>query len=200
MTVVAAEELGPWDPLSLESVTATFERTPFRWWISGGLALELHLGRSWRRHDDIDVGVLRRDLPAVRDLLARWDIHVAAAGKLTLWQGEDLVADRHQNNLWCRLDPSGPWMLDLTIGEGTDKEWIYRRDPQIRRPWSQAVLHTADGIPYLAPDLQLLYKSKDLRPKDDLDAQEVIPALEPGQRAILLDRLEPAHPSRRLHR
>jgi hypothetical protein len=29
-----------------------------------------------------------------------------------------------------------------------------------------AVLRTADGIPYLAPELQLLYKSKGLRSKD----------------------------------
>lgn len=37
-----------------------------------------------------------------------------------------------------------------------------------------AVLRSAAGIPYLAPELQLLYKSKGLRPKDDVDAAEVI--------------------------
>ena len=59
------------------------------------------------------------------------------------------------------------WVLDLTLGDGTDHDWIYRRDPSVQIQWDVAVLRTADGIPYLAPDLQLLFKSKGLRPKDD---------------------------------
>src|SRR5262245_10805691 len=85
---MAASELGPWEPLELDSVVEVFAPAAFCWWISGGHALDLHLKRSWRSHDDTDVGVLRRDLGSVYSLLSDWDPHVAAAGHLTPWHGE----------------------------------------------------------------------------------------------------------------
>lgn len=195
--MVSAPELGPWKPLCLESVIETFASAPFRWWVSGGHALDLHLGRTWRDHKDTDVGVIRSDLGALRALLPHWDLHVAAAGQLTLWRGEGLEVSRHQNNVWCRLNPDGPWVLDVTIGEGSDENWVYRRDPSVQVPWDLAVLRTAEGIPYLAPELQLLYKGKGLRPKDDVDAAEVLPRLDARQRGLLSRLLEPTHPWQR---
>ncbi len=104
------------------------------------------------------------------------------------------------NNTWARRKPEGPWQLDVTVGEGTESHWIYRRDPQITRPWHEAVLHTTDEVPYLAPDLQLLFKSKDLRPQDDLDAAEVIPGLTTAQLEFLSHHLGANHPWRGLLR
>ena len=43
--------------------------------------------------------------------------------------------------------------------------------PASRKPWDEAVLTSADGVPYLAPELQLLFKSRDVREKDDVDAR-----------------------------
>jgi GNAT superfamily N-acetyltransferase len=193
---VSASGLGPWKPLDLQSVVEVFSSAPFRWWISGGHALELHLGRTWRGHEDTDVGVARQDLGAVHTHLAGWDVHVAAAGELTPWRGESLTADRHQNNVWCRTAPGGPWVLDLTIGEGTDETWIFRRDPTLKVPWDLAVLRTPDGIPYLAPELQLLFKSKAPRAKDDIDAAQVIPALDDVRCRLLANHLAAEHPWR----
>ena len=195
---MSAPELGPWEPLGLDAVVRTFASASFRWWISGGRALELHLKRSWRDHEDTDVGVVRDDLPALYELLSEWDIHVAAAGELTAWRGEPLDVARHQNNLWCRLTAGTPWVLDVTIGEGSKSDWIYRRDPTVQRPWDMAVMRSNGGIPYLAPELQLLFKSKDLRPKDDVDAGEVIPTLDASQRDFLEHHLQADHPWQRL--
>ena len=194
---MAAPELGPWDPLGVEEVVETFSPAPFPWWVGGGRALDLHLGRTWRRHEDTDVGVVRRDLGAVHALLSGWDLHVAAAGRLTPWRGEPLDRARHQNNVWCRRRAGGPWVLDLTIGEGSDEAWIYRRDPSVRVPWHEAVLRTGDGIPYLAPELQLLYKSTGLRPKDRMDAAEVLPHLGTRERDLLARLLGADHPWQR---
>ena len=191
---MAASESGPWQPLRLTATVEMFSDAPFRWWMSGGHALELHVGRSWRDHDDIDVGVMRRDVPALRSILDRWDVRVAAAGRLLAWSGEALEIGLHQNNLWCRRTSDGPWQLDVTIGEGDDEGWMYRRDPRIRFPWSEAVVRTANGIPYLAPDLQLLFKAKNPRAKDDLDAQVVIPELDQMRRDRLRWMLPSSHP------
>ena len=89
-------------------------------------------------------------------------------------------------------------MLDITIGDGTPECWVYRRDPSLRLPWNVAVLRTSDGIPYLAPELQLLFKSKGLRPKDDVDAAQVIPSLEARRRQLLAEVLGPDHPWQQL--
>ncbi len=194
---MSGPELGPWEPLTIPAIVDAFAGAPFRWWISGGLALDLHLGRSWREHGDADVGVIRKDLDAVHSQLSAWHVHVAADGQLSPWRGERLHADAHQKNLWCRLVPDGPWVLDITIGDGTEDEWIYRRDPTIRAPWDEAVLRGAGGVPYLAPELQLLFKSKGLRPKDDVDAAEVMPALDDGRRDFLRRVLGPDHPWQR---
>ena len=61
-----------------------------------------------------------------------------------------------------------------------------------------AVLRTTDGIAYLAPELQLLFKSRGRRPKDDVDAAEVIPALGACQRDYLALHLRADHPWQRL--
>ncbi len=104
------------------------------------------------------------------------------------------------NNTWARRTPDGPWQLDVTVGEGDDTNWIYRRDPLVTRRWDEAVLHTSGGVPYLAPEVQLLFKSKDPRSKDVLDAAEVIPGLTPDQLAFLSSHLDSNHPWRGLFR
>ena len=119
-----------------------------------------------------------------------WDIHAAHEGRLdpwTVWRGEA------PNNLWLRRDLTAPWVLDLTVGEGTDTEWVYRRDAVVRRPWREAILTSRTGVPYLAPELQLLFKSKHLREKDTMDAERVIPELVADQRNFLINHLPEDH-------
>jgi len=112
---------------------------------------------------------------------------------LAAWTGRALSTDAGENNLWCRRAPDSPWALDVTVGDGDDRDWIFRRDPRVRIPWSEAVLTTTDGVPYLAPELQLLFKSKDVRAKDGTDAREVIPALDSDRRARLAHLLPDDH-------
>jgi hypothetical protein len=53
---------------------------------------------------------------------------------------------------------------------------------------------TSDGIPYLVPEIQLLYKAKGLRPKDEADFRQTLPALSLEQRDWLREALLQAHP------
>jgi hypothetical protein len=186
--------LGPWAPLTLSETRDLFAGYEGIWWIAGGRALELFVGSSWRDHDDTDVGILRQDAGLAWEMFAAWDLHVAASGKLSEWDGSELIPERHQNNVWCRRRPAAPWCLDLTLGDGDAAWWVYRRDPTVRAPWSEALLRDPAGIPYLAPELQLLFKSTNARRKDDDDAQHVIPALGKGRRAWLGRQLPAAHP------
>jgi hypothetical protein len=190
--------LGPWVPFPLADTVTAFAGAGCRWWVSGGRALELAIGCSWRDHSDTDVGLLRRDVLRLRLALDGWDIWIAADGRLEQWTGAVPEAERSQNNLWCRRDPGAPWALDVTVGDGDDHDWIYRRDTRLRVPWADAVLASEDGIPYLAPELQLLFKSTDIRPKDDFDAQQVIPELAVDASERLSQLLPADHPWQRL--
>lgn len=184
--------------MAVTDAVELFRPAGFRWWLAGGRGLEAHLDQSWRAHADIDIGVCRSDASRLHEILDGWDIHVAAAGTLTAWNGGPLDPDASENNLWCRPTPTSPWMIDILLGDGDDNDWIFRRDPAIRRRWDDAVLATSDGTPYLAPELQLLFKSWNVRPKDDLDAATVIPLLEPVRRSWLADHLPAEHPWQRV--
>lgn len=186
---MADDRLGRWAPLTVDEARRELDDCPAPWWFSGGMALELFAGRAWRGHDDLDIGICRHDAVTVLDHLRRrgWDGVVAAAGTLTAWDGGELSESSHRNNVWCRR-PDGAWAFDVTIGAGDDRAWSYRRDPAITRPWTEAV-HERDGVRFLAPELQLLFKSNGVRPKDTVDAEHVVPLLDGGGLALLAAQL-----------
>lgn len=195
---MAAEGLGPWTPLTLDETVQLFAGYEGRWWISGGWALELFVGTSWREHDDTDIGILRHEVGLAWQLLRDWDLYVASGGQLSPWDGSGLRSDLNENNVWCRRNADDTWCLDLTIGDGDSEYWIFRRDPTVHVEWKRAVLDGTGNIPYLAPELQLLFKSKNVRPKDDVDAKRVIPVLGDERRAWLARLLPMDHPWRGL--
>jgi hypothetical protein len=187
-----------WRPWTIERVVERFTGAPFRWWVSGGNALALHMGRRWRAHTDTDVGIVRTDAHLAHRWLRGHLMFVGAAGRLSSWDGRQLSAERSENNVWVVGADRASWCLDLTIGAGDRREWIYRRDTDVRRRWSKAVLVSHSGVPYLAPEIQLLFKSKSPRSKDDIDAREVVPHLDSGGRAFLAQHLPSDHPWRQL--
>lgn len=74
--------------------------------------------------------------------------------------------------------------------------WICRRDETIRMPYARLVLRTADGIPYLRPEIALLFKAKWTRDKDEADFARILPRLDAEARGWLanaLGRIAPEH-------
>lgn len=71
-----------------------------------------------------------------------------------------------------------------------------RRAPHIRRPLSSIVRRSSSGAPYLAPEIQLLYKTRSARSRDQHDFDAVIPSLDEAAclwlRSALL-RADPGH-------
>ncbi|GAA3119498.1 hypothetical protein GCM10010466_07910 [Planomonospora alba] len=159
---------------------------------------ELAVGRAYREHGDVDVSVLRRDQRAVRRLLSGWDCHVAdPPGTLRPWPVDETLPDR-AHDVWVREHPGGPWRFQLMLDEADGDTWVYRRDARIRRPLA-SVTADAGGFLRLAPEVQLLFKAKDPRPKTELDFDQVLPLLTARQRAWLDGALETeygAHPWR----
>ena len=181
-------DIGEWQPLTVDAVTELLAGLDARWWIAGGWALDLHLGRQTRPHNDIDVLVLREDLPGVRERLRGWDLHAAdppGAGVLRPWpEDEVLPADLH--DVWCRPSPASPWALQLMVDDTVGGEWVFRRDRRIHRPVAELSGPASTAArPVLAPEMQLLYKSRGLRPKDVEDFHRVVGALDAPRRTWL---------------
>ena len=191
---MADDDFGPWvpiDPVEVRRVLTGFDRP---WWIAGGWALDMALGRTTREHVDVDVELLRRDQLAVQAHLRRdWELHVADGG-LAPW-APDEPTDAH--DIWCRPHGSPSWAFQLMFNPGTRETWVSTRSPAVTRPMSLAVRRTGDGIPYLAPEVQLLMKAKGLRPKDEQDFANVVGVLDDEARAWLRAALERIHPGHR---
>jgi hypothetical protein len=163
------------------------------WWIAGGWALDLHLGESDRPHGDLDVGIFRRDAAAVISVLPDWEIFAAQDGALRLIRpGVEPSADA--NSLWCRPSHASEWSLELLLDDRTDEHWVYRRRREISRPVATIIERSVDGLPYLAPEIQLLYKAKALRARDQHDFERVLPHLTSEATAWLKHAIEFAHP------
>ncbi|MFL6138575.1 MAG: nucleotidyltransferase domain-containing protein [Frankiaceae bacterium] len=187
----AAPGLGPWAPLAVDEVAGLLAGVAATWWLSGGYALDRFLGGPSRPHGDIDVSVARAGWPAVRAALAgRLELLAAAGGAL----GDLPADDRALTSAWARDRGGGPWRLQVSIEEVEGARWVYRRDRRVSCPMARAVL-LVDGVPCVAPAVQLLWKAKAPRPVDELDYRALLPRLPPADRAWLGRSIRLAHPA-----
>ena len=158
-----------------------------RWWIAGGWALDLFAGRETRAHEDLDIGILRCDVQRVVDSMLGWEFFEAKHGRLHALERGAPGLDVH--SLWGRPHGRKAWVLELMLEESEGDSWVFRRERSIMRPLDSVTARTVEGIPYLVPEIQLLYKANRLRPKDDADFCFVAARLDPGARAWLRDAL-----------
>lgn len=139
------------------------------WWIAGGHAVDLFVGEQTRAHADVDVAVLRRDGETLVDIFGARRV------------------GRHQ----LRADG-----FDLLLNDADGDTWIFRRDGRVTRPLGELGFTHAD-VPVLAPEIVLLFKAKDPRPKDEADRAILTPRLGPGARAWLDEALRTVYPGHR---
>ena len=164
-----------------------------RWWISGGWALDLVAGRQTRSHIDLDIGVFRDDGPHLFDALGRFELHTAGGGRLQEMTGpDDLPLD--SNSIWVRRPGAEQWLFELILNDRDEDDWVYRREPRIRMNQEHLTV-AVDGLPCVKPEIQLLFKAKHLRDRDEADFAVHAPRLHPTASAWLADALRLAHPS-----
>lgn len=170
------EQQKPWRPLTVDEISDTFAGAPFPWWIAGGHAIALALGQAVRPHADIDVLILRRDYRRTREFLATWDCWVAdPPGVLRPWPvGQPLDSAVH--DIWCRLDPNDDWKFQMMLDESVNGMWMSRRNHAITASINDMTWKTRTGIRFLAPHIQLFYKAKTIREKDQRDFDAVLDA------------------------
>lgn len=166
----------------LQPAAADFQDLGARWFFCGGTALDLFMERPLRPRLDIDIGIFRADqLLLWQRFAGRGLFFVDPRQKAKLpWSGEALRLPVHELYIGDGADA-----LEVLLNEADELNWIYRRDARITLPLCMALRRGAAGLEYLAPEIVLLYKSKHMRPQDELDFGFVKAALPPEARQWL---------------
>ena len=179
-----------WRPWTPDEVAARLSSVTAPWCVAAGWALELFSDSAARAHHDLEIAVPAARFEEIEAALPgfAWDV----AGDGQVWPYPQERA--HHFQTWLRDPESGDYHLDVFREPHVDDRWICRRDPSITLPYSELIEHTATGIPYLAPEVVLLFKAKHLRSKDRTDFARVLPALDAARRSRLRDWLGRVHP------
>ena len=181
---------GAWTPQEAGQALAGLQAP---WCVVGGWAIDLFLGRQTRPHGDLEIAIVREDLPAVRAHLGKYRFHAVGDGEVrALAAGEAPPPDKHQT--WVLDAPVQLWRIDVMCEPGDHATWVFRRDERITAPREQMIA-VRDGIAYLRPEGAILFKAKAQRPKDEADFLACLPHMSPEARAWLRHALELAHPS-----
>jgi len=178
-----------WNPLEAATVLPHLTSP---WCVVGGWAIDLWFGRQTRPHSDLEIAVPRTTAPRVLQLLAPLQPHAVGSGQVrALAPGEAPPEDRHQ--VWM-LDPAaGVWRVDVMLEPGDDETWVYRRDPRLSMPRRRAQA-ARSSIPYLNPELVLLFKAKAQREKDSRDFSLCVTHLDSHRKSRLQEWLRGLHP------
>ena len=103
------------------------------------------------------------------------------------------LAAHHQT--WVRDRETGSWRLDLFREPWESDTWVFRRDPRVRLPLERAIATTPEAIPYLRPEIVLLFKAKAPSAKDEADRAAALPQVDQPARVWLREALQLVHPS-----
>ncbi len=184
------EDHEPWVPLSIGDMQEVMAGFPASWWIAGGWAVDLSLGRQTRPHRDTDVAVLRRDQPTLFNHLRGWDVQIVAGGMFSAWRDGDWLEGGERFQFWVRRGAGAPWAFEILLEETEDDDWLYRRNPAVRLPLTAFGAKDAAGTPHVSLPIALLYKSN--RPTDARNAadfESALPTLDAASRRWLAQAL-----------
>jgi len=174
-----------WQALTPTELKNTLNSLSCPWSIAGGWSIDLFLGRQTRQHKDIDIIVQRKDQLEIQRALKNWELWVAdPPGTLRPWRKSEIL-NKEIQDIWCRRTKNDPWQIQIMLFDVEQGDWIYKRDESVRRKLDETFLGTKDGYSILAPEVQLLYKSKSIRDQDQADFENALVGLSTTQRAWL---------------
>lgn len=167
-----------------------------RWWaLCGGWAVDAWLGRQTREHADVDIGILEEDQLALREFLAAgWLLNGHDPfddDSTTQWDGHPLVVPAHVHARGHGFE------LDVQLERRHGEAWVLREEPRVAVAFRDAVRSSPWGVPTLAPETTLFYKSApDRRTHDEADFRALLPILDGAARRWLrtaIARTQPEH-------
>jgi hypothetical protein len=182
-----------WEGWRPETAAHALAGVDVPWAVAAGWAIDLFLGHQRREHDDLELAVPASRFREVAGALSELEFHVIGPGTSVPVDRAGALLDTHHQT-WGLDRAANRWRVDLFREPSDGDTWICRRDPRIRLPYSKVIEHTNGGIPYVRPEIVLLFKAKHARPKDEGDLAAVLPRLDASRRRLLAGWLEQVHP------
>ncbi|WP_084510313.1 hypothetical protein [Nocardia lijiangensis] len=182
-----------WQAWTPAEAAERLSSTPPCWYVAAGWALDLFVGGLGRDHSDLEIGVPRARFAEMVDAFPGYEWDVVGDGHA--WPFPEEADNQHQT--WLREPATGLYRLDVFREPHRSDRWVCRRDASITLPYDELILRTADGIPYVIPEVVLLFKAKARRAKDETDFLHALPAMDQSRRSRLsgwLSRVHPGHP------
>jgi len=184
-------DVDDWDPWPPVVVADRLAGLSVPWYVAGGWALDLFRGEQTRPHGDLEIAVPADGFGEVGPRFPECDFYVAGDGQLFPASPAALAA-HHQS--WALDRTVGRWRLDVFREPHDGDIWICRRDERLRRPYREIIEYDAIGVPFLAPEIVLLFKAKGDRDKDRADLHAVLALLGRERRTWLRDTVGQIHP------
>lgn len=203
----------------LEQASSFLSNLNVLWAFCGGYALDLFLDREIRKHGDIDICVFEEDRNRIQNYMMsnEWTVYQFLGGGRvrSLGIGDKSAPNR---NLMCvkegcdlvkffpseeggvfgyefyhtgieRLD-----YLEFLFNHAQDDRFIFNRELNLTRDMQKAFLYH-NGLPYIAPELALLYKASNADdPAYQYDYEMTISHLNDEQLCWFQDGLEKLYP------
>ncbi|MBR6536900.1 MAG: hypothetical protein IKT67_06835 [Lachnospiraceae bacterium] len=204
----------------IEEANALLQGQGFSYGICGGFALDLFLGYETRTHGDIDILAFWEDREEIITYMQSkgFLIYEMLGGGKVHRITDIRMQEKLRKNIFCctedcelvRLydteEPDVYWLdfqhiglsklnyIEFLFNEKTEDEFVYIRDNRVRRKLEKVILEK-DGIPYLAPELCLLFKSSDIeREGYQQDFELTVDRLNGEQRAWFEKAMEMLYP------
>lgn len=197
----------------LKAASQVMGKMNAKWCFAGGWAIDLFLGKESRPHKDLDIVVFKNEINEVISYMKanNWRLETPTRqGFLPVT--EESVSELEMDNMWCmnedypqdylKVDEQGSCnfyqyerdvqeefdFLEVLLNSTEGGYFIYQQNPAIRLEMSRAIFEN-NGLPYLAPEIVLLYKSKYLSEDNQADFELVTAKLNPEQREWLKEAL-----------
>jgi hypothetical protein len=176
-------------------IEALFNGIGGPWYVAGGWALDLYLERVTRPHGDIEVLISREHQELIhrqfRSNQLNKMVPSLGGGTEEPWPvNHYLELPIHQ--IRVRLPEMA---FDIFLGDFVGEMWTYRRDPRITRLGTQIGGKGSLNVPFLMPEIVLLFKAKNPASKDDGDFLQIADRLSDCGARWLLAALQTAHPT-----
>jgi hypothetical protein len=187
---------GDFDPLTPGGVRELMDGFERPWWIIGGWSIEAFTGAP-REHEDMDISLMSSDAHAFRLFIGdRWNLWNVDDGWFRPFDAR-FPDIRPDSQLWMRRNATSPWVLDVPLTPDTDGRWTNKRHLGHTERLEDVTWVADDGLRYARPEVSLMFKARQDRPKDVRDAEVALPMLDERARRWLRDTVaqwDPANP------
>ncbi|MGM0867371.1 MAG: nucleotidyltransferase domain-containing protein [Bacillota bacterium] len=110
---------------SITSLMGGFNKT---WFVAGGWAIDLFIGKETREHKDIEIAVFRKDQLYLKHFLKDWEFQKVIKGEFHPWKDEFLELPVHEIHGANKLNGD---KIEVLLNETQESDWKFRRDFRI---------------------------------------------------------------------